>query len=231
MLLAAVSGPVDGTRTATGALGITVALLLILAACGTDSTRSTSLTSPVTIPGTTSPSATSVSTVPSLPAVPDYRGRLGRFADLVLGSGIVPYGSPEHVQYLADCVESAGFDVRLEDGGLAARPGPGQEPFYRKALASCEQSAVDSGLVKELVPPDDEYLAAWWEAFMLTHECLVEAGYPVSVPPSQDAYVESDGQNWHPYEMLPPAVIPEVEQICPQDLLVLFEMLAADPGA
>jgi hypothetical protein len=206
MLLAAVSGPVDGTRTAT--VGVVAALLLILAACGTDSTRSTSLTSPVTIPGTTSPSATSVSTVPSLPAVPDYRGRLGRYADLVLGSGIVPYGSPEHLQYLADCVESAGFDVRLE-----------------------EQSAVDSGLVKELAPPEDEHLAAWWEAFMMTHECLVEAGYPVSVPPSQDAYVESDGQNWHPYEMLPPAVIPEVEQICPQDLLVLFEMLAADPGA
>jgi hypothetical protein len=153
---------------------------------------------------------------------------LGRYAEFILGEGIVPNGSPEHLQYMEWCVESEGFDVQISDGGLLAHTGSAQEPRYREVLALCEQTAVDRGLVKAQGPPDSGELAAWYEAFGWTHDCLVENGYPVSDPPSLDLYIESRGRNWHPYDMLDPMELAQVEGVCPQDLIVIFEILASN---
>ena len=165
--------------------------------------------------------------LPDLPADPGYRTRLGRFSDIVLGGGQVPYGSPEHVGYILTCVKGAGFDVELVDGGLLATPAPEQRDLYRETLAACEKSAIDRGLVGPLLPPSHEELAAWYEALTWTHDCMAAAGYPVSDPPSLDLYVESNGRVWHPYDVLPVEKIPVVERVCPQDLVVLFEIIAS----
>ena len=209
-----------------------VGLVTLLGACGTAGPSSRDSTTVVPV-GSTSIVAAPDSTAPEptpplLPADPGYRDRLGPYADIVLGSGVVPYGSVEHVDYVVACVEAAGFAVVRVDGGIEVRPGPQQESLYRQVLASCEQAAIDSGLVGPPLPPDDVELAAWYEGFMWTHECMVEAGYPVSSPPSQDAYVEADGRNWHPYDMLSPEIIPVVERVCPQDLIEVFEILASE---
>lgn len=164
---------------------------------------------------------------PSLPPDPGYSSRLGRYADFVLSGGLVPYGSPEHIQYLADCIRSAGFQVEVDQGGLLAEPGPEQEQNYREASNACEQAAIESGLVGPLEPPDEDELAAWYEAYLLTYECMLAAGYATTAPPSEDAYIESDGRIWHPFETLSGGMISVVEDTCPQDLVVLFEMLAA----
>lgn len=161
-----------------------------------------------------------------LPSDPGLRQRLGPYAEFVLGeAAMVPYGSVEHLGYMTTCLESAGFDVEIEDGGITVRPGA-QESFYRDALAQCEEAAANSGLVAPLEPPDETELAAWYDAYMLTYDCMVREGYPVSAPPSKDSYVESGGQNWHPYERLGGGGS-AVESVCPQDLVILFEMLAS----
>jgi hypothetical protein len=127
--------------------------------------------------------------------------------------------------YLEACVESAGFDATVEGDGLAVRYGD-QRAYYEQVRETCFQAAVDSGLVAPQGPLDEEFLAAQYEAFLLTYECMVREGYPVTDPPSKDAYIESEGVSWHPYERLggDPSAI---EAKCPQDLVVLFEMMAS----
>ncbi len=161
-----------------------------------------------------------------IPRDPGYRERLGAYAEFVLGpDAIVPNGSVEHLTFMETCIESAGFDVEIEDGGIQVRLGA-QESFYRDVQTQCEADAVQRGLVAEQAPPDDRELAAWYDGYMLTYDCMVREGYPVNPPPSRDSYIESGGQNWHPYELLrgDPSAI---EAVCPQDLVVLWEMLAS----
>lgn len=163
----------------------------------------------------------------AMPSDPGYRELLGAYAQLVLGSAaLVPQGSPEHLAYLKACLESAGFAVSIDGGGITARVGE-QEGNYRDVTAKCEQAAVDGGLVKAAEPLDDSALQAQYDAFMLTYECMRSHDYPVSDPPSKDTYVGGRGQGWHPYDLVGASnSLPEIEKDCPADLVVLFEMLA-----
>jgi hypothetical protein len=164
---------------------------------------------------------------PTLPPDPGYRSRLGQYADFVLGDALVPHGSPEHLQFLKSCIESAGFKVDIADGGLMAAPPPEQAAHYDEAQSQCEQAAMSSGLVAEYDEATDEELAAWYEALLLTHQCLADHGYPAAPPPSLDSYIEAQGRNWHPYDAIMDTTA--VEAVCPQDLVVLFERLASSP--
>ncbi len=104
-----------------------------------------------------------------------------------------------------------------------------------------------AGLLDQPQPATDEQLRLWYRAFMLTYECLLEHGYPVNPPPSEEEYVESKGTSWHPYDAIPyaglvaaPGVEPDpetaaeieaartLEQTCPQDLSVLIPELRDD---
>lgn len=163
-----------------------------------------------------------------VPSDPGLRDRLGRYAELILGQdGTVANGSPEHLAYLETCYESAGFELEVEDGGLTGQFGS-QRSWFERVRDACEQAAVDSGLVRAQEPLDDQFLAAQFDAFMLTYDCLVREGYPVAAPPSKDAYIESGGMNWHPYARLGGAGdISIIEAKCPQDVVILFEMLAS----
>ncbi len=97
---------------------------------------------------------------------------------------------------------------------------------FREAMIACEEASYEIGLIARPQPPDEDALAAWYDAFMLTYQCMEDQGYPVSPPPSRDLYVESGGSIWHPYQELAPTQVPEVEEVCPQDLVVLFQQLA-----
>jgi hypothetical protein len=162
---------------------------------------------------------------PTLPPDPGYRDRLGEYADFVLGDALVPHGSPEHLEFLANCIESAGFSVEIVDGGLSAEVQPAQAAHYDDAQSQCEQAAISSGLVAEIDDPTDEELAAWYQAHQLTQQCLIEKGYPTVDPPSEDSYIEAGGRNWHPYDAIVNTT--DVEADCPQDLAALFERLAS----
>lgn len=164
---------------------------------------------------------------PPLPGGTDYRDRLGPYATYILGdSALVPWGSIEFLTWMQGCIESAGFDVTIDGGGLTVAFG-NQEEAYREVQATCEQAAVDRGLVEERTPPDDEALAAFYDAYMLTYDCLVEHDYPVPDRPSKETYIESGHTRWHPYDALADWQVISVEKVCPQDLVILFEMLAS----
>lgn len=161
-----------------------------------------------------------------LPSDPGLRERLGPYAEFVLGTdGLVPAGSIEHLTFMERCIESAGFEVEIQDGGIQVRFGA-QESFYREVKAKCDADAVDSGLVGAQEPPDEPELAAWYDGYRLTYDCMVREGFPVNPIPSKDSYIESDGRNWHPYELVR-GDLGQIETVCPQDLVVLFEMLAS----
>jgi|GEM_PF-6168795 len=234
-------------------LGTVIAICAVLAACGGEGGAVSSATgggptgsdgilttsSTTTRPGQAVSSTTTTTSAlggdampvpPPLPPVADYESLLGRYAEVVLGGGLVPYGSVEHVHYLVECIQSAGFAVEWEQGGLLARPGVEQEPRYREVMAFCEQAAVDSGLVGPLLPPSEEELAAWYEAAMWTYDCLQAAGFAVPPPVSLDVYIESHPSGWHPYNALSPSRYAEAERQCPQDLVVVLEILAAEDG-
>ena len=184
-----------------------------------------------TVPVSTSDHPSDLAWEPVLPPVaadPGYTERLGPYADMVLRGGLVPYGSEEHLNYLASCVESAGFSVKLDlhEQSLEASPGPSQTERYREVLRLCEEAAINSGLVGPVLPPTEADLALQYQAFQLTYQCLIDAGLPAPEPPSEQVYVDSGGKAWHPYTLLSPGDVPTAEALCPQDLVVLFEKLA-----
>lgn len=217
-------------------LPVLIALMPLLASCSTRAPESGKGTSPQAESVSTSSLALSASstqvvrepTPPSLPPDPGYRDRLGPYAQWVLGAdALVPAGSPEHLDYLATCVRSAGFQVEVVNQGLSASPGPSQVDSYREVLATCEQAAIDSGLVVAPRPPSADELAAHYDAFLITHQCLIEHEYATTPAPSKEVFVDSGGQAWHPYDALGGLEIGRAEEECPQDLVALFETLAA----
>lgn len=198
---------------------IGIILVAVTAACGIGEEASPEAT------GSPQRGANS-SAMPALPGDPGYRARLGEYADVALGDGLVPFGSVEYNHWVGSCIEAAGFGVEIHDDGYMVRQGE-QEDAANEAVAQCRQAAVDSGLIAERQPPDADDFSAWYDAYQLTYDCLKDHGYPVSTPPSRDAYIDSEGVNWHPYEQIDPSEIAQIESQCPQDPLVLFEMLAS----
>lgn len=199
-------------------LGVVAGVLLFAASCGAPNNiaRNTDPTSPVETTRT----------------VTDYRERLGPYADMVLGTGRVPYGSSEHLTYLVTCIESEGFPVTLdeEEGAIMAKPGVDQMGRYKEVQSDCEQSAISSGLVGAPKPPDEATLSVWYQAYRALNECLMEHGFPVTEPPSETTYV-STGGSWHPYQMLQTSQLAKAEAVCPQDLVTLLEDLASRDGS
>lgn len=163
---------------------------------------------------------------PTLPRVTeDYRSSLGEFAAYVLGDdALVPWGSEEFLVWSKACIESSGFKVEIDNGGVLVEFGL-QVAAFREVLAECEDAAVAAGLVMERVPPSAEELGAWYDAYMLSYECLVEHGYTVCEPPSRDVYTNDRDFTWSPFFLI--GNPEEVEKDCPRDLVVLFQMMAA----
>ena len=210
--------------------GLTIALLPSCSQQPGPSTTATTRPSTGTTVLAAITTTTQTAFTPPPPAIPldtDYRSKLGRYAQAVLGEGAVPYGSIEHLEYLAACIRSAGFDVVLDtqDGSITAQPGSAQVERYQTVRAACEQAAIAGGLVAQPRPPDPETLKAWYAAYRLTFDCLTSHGYPTLPPPSEEVYVASNGQAWHPYDALDGSQIATAERVCTQDLVRLLEQL------
>jgi hypothetical protein len=105
---------------------------------------------------------------PPLPSDPGYGSRLGRYAEFVLRGALVPLGSIEHLEWIALCMESAGFDVEIngDEGAITSHVGA-QMSAFQEALAACDEAAFEAGLVPRPQPPDEERLAAEYEARLI----------------------------------------------------------------
>ncbi|NOY54369.1 MAG: hypothetical protein GXP34_00060 [Actinobacteria bacterium] len=117
--------------------------------------------------------------------------------------------------------------MTLDPSGHAIEAAPGaQVDQFRQVQAACEQAAIDSGLVAAPTSASKEFLAAQYQAMLITYQCLIDRGYPTSEPPSEQAYVDR-AVSWHPYEVLSGSDYEAAEQVCPWDLTTLFEQMAA----
>lgn len=226
-------------------LALAGVLLIVMSACvggGETETSSGSLAGSGSIPEqSTLPTSTAdlpggdnfTLVPPPLPADPGYGSSLGRYAEFVLRGALVPLGSIEHLEWMAACMESAGFEVEImgDKGAITSHVGA-QMSAFQEALAACDEAAFEARLVPRPQPPDEERLAAEYEARLIAYQCLLEAGYPVSPPPSKEAYVESGGA-WQPHDDVPLERRSRAEEICTQDLFRLFLLLAereSQPG-
>lgn len=159
---------------------------------------------------------------------------------------LTSWSSNEHLQFLSDCLEEKGFhaEVNSRDQSIAFGS-PQQGEAASQAMTECMEAATARGLVDG--PPEitEKNLRIWYAAYQITQRCLIDHGYPVVNPPSVQSYVESRGENWHPYDAVPeafvyggPGVTPNAEvstgetirQTCTDDMTKLIPMLAADGG-
>jgi hypothetical protein len=205
---------------------LAIASSWLLAGCVTNASDSSSIATSSTASDLSSNTTSSPSTTISQDA--SYEERLGRFAQWVLRGGDYPLGSFEHLSFLQGCLAEGGFEASIDadEGAIETSLGQ-QEEQFRTALAECAEEAFASGVVGRPTTPGEEELAAYFEAYHLTYECLLAEGYQPEPPPSVDLFVESGGTNWHPYNGLSNSQITAIEDTCPQDLIVLFEQLNA----
>lgn len=124
----------------------------------------------------------------------------------------VPRGSQEHTEFLVECLTDKGFHVEGESqqgvGVITADVSDAQAEAYSDAWIACDEEAQESLGLRPLTVPSVEELGLWYDAFLLTNQCLIEHGYPTVAPPSKDLFIDrymSSGSTWHPYDAVPEA--------------------------
>lgn len=121
-----------------------------------------------------------------------------------------PTGTVEFMEWLAFCESAFGFEKEV-----VAQPGqmpylygqvtPSQQELNFRVATACEQMAVAAGHFFAIAPTE-EFGRRVFAAYVTVHECMMEHGYPVTDPPSEETFVAqwmAGGQQWHPYEASP----------------------------
>ncbi len=131
------------------------------------------------------------------------------------GDQVVPdtVSSPELAKYVAarqaevdrvivECLRRFGVAAEVAEGGVEVF-GAVDQGRLEALLEACEHEAIEVGVL-EPEPTDPEAFYRELYAFYLTvKECLEGEGYQVPEPPSLEAFVESAGSVWYPYDLVP----------------------------
>lgn len=106
----------------------------------------------------------------------------------------------EYFHRQADCLRAAGWDAQVNaagDGLSVASLPQEQRPAFMQALTECKERI---GLPPPAEPLGDSEIRATYRYWLEMRECLMDLGYTISEPPSQDAFVESWSTGpWSPY--------------------------------
>ena len=124
--------------------------------------------------------------------------------------GPFPTGTVEFMEWLAFCEAAFGFEKQVitQPGQIPYLYGqvtPGQQELNFKVASACEQMAIDAGHFFPIAHTE-EFGRRVFAAYVTVHECMVEHGYPVTDPPSEETFVAqwvAGGQRWHPYDATP----------------------------
>ena len=107
------------------------------------------------------------------------------------------------LQPVVSCMRERGFNAAIDpvDGALAGTYPSDQREIFQEALEECMSGAgLDTDAEKPtLSDADYERL---FTAYVETAECLVAEGFEVSTPPSLQVFIESEGEAWHPYDVI-----------------------------
>jgi len=123
--------------------------------------------------------------------------------------------------FMKRCVEAEGFSVTENELGALEWRGPAeQREAATAAFDRCRKQLPVS--VRTYQPPTEEEIRGWYDTFLEVAACLEREGYEVPPPPSVDSFVESQGANWHPYDLvvadpnLPWGEWVRLNKVCPQ---------------
>lgn len=201
--------------------------LLLLSACAAPADRTADSSST----GAEAPRGARAPTAPALdaPLAPQSGEERTTAAHATPVAPAVPFdGSVEEFFVaLTTCLEDAGWAVEIDPSGngINFEGGAAGAQDEQRAVADCQQQVGGP----PAPPAVDEALArAVYEFHLGTRECLIEHGYSISPPPSDeqfiDTYVNSFSGNdpaapWSPYIEVDPATEAEwaaINEACPQ---------------
>jgi len=115
------------------------------------------------------------------------------------------------------CMSDAGFEIEImKDGGIASQVAPEQIEVRDAAMSRC---ADELGFSVPPAPLTDDQLAAIYDRYTDVADCMAAAGYPTAEPPSEQTFIDSGGQGWHPYDAVPVGSVSDfaaLESDCPQ---------------
>lgn len=120
--------------------------------------------------------------------------------------------------FLTECLGEAGFQRVLVQGGSYRTDDGGRAEELAEAMNDCQQRAFD--MLPPAPEPTPEYLSRYFDFLLNLSSCIEDEGYNVAAPPSKDAFEESQGAIWHPYEAMDYLTEEEfasLERTCPQD--------------
>jgi hypothetical protein len=107
------------------------------------------------------------------------------------------------LQPVVSCMKERGFVAAIDpaDGALAGVYPSNQRDVFQEALAECMAGA---GLDTEAEKPtlSDADYERLFKAYVETADCLAEEGFETSTPPSLQVFIESEGEVWHPYDVI-----------------------------
>ncbi|MFQ5523651.1 MAG: hypothetical protein ACE5F5_08740 [Acidimicrobiia bacterium] len=144
----------------------------------------------------------------------------------------------------AECMTRRGFKATvLENGDVWIDHPNEQREAVRKASDECDQELVAAGITPDpRRPPSEELLRLDYEREVAIVECLAANDYPVSEPPSWDAYLEmrtaelaeeEEIPHWDPLEEVDKTgseeLIHEAYQACVPRLSDFLERQSSQP--
>ncbi len=144
----------------------------------------------------------------------------------------------ERQKLVLECMRRYGFDGEIDERDLGINFGKIPDEQFDRFLEVgeiCRKEEFERyGLT--LGVPTREELEASYRMNLYVRECMIMEGYPVSQPPSLEAYIESLGAIWHPYDAFVESGqggvfgFSELQETCPQDGFYLRTVLDLDSG-
>lgn len=124
-----------------------------------------------------------------------------------------------YILAMVSCLQDAGWDAEVippGDGIKVNSVAPGQGAAYREAFDICNQRVGPAPPPRRL---SEAELREQYALLLAARDCLIAAGFEVSEPQSEDAFVESyySGGAWNPYNDILIGFERAIEE-CPQPI-------------
>lgn len=116
---------------------------------------------------------------------------------------------------MVDCLRDAGWDVALNDTGDGFSVGslsPARQPLIEAARIACDERVGPAPPPRQL---SEAEIRERYQFLLGVRDCLIDAGFSVTSPPSEDAFIDSWATGpWSPYDGI--ADLDRALEACPQ---------------
>ncbi|WP_062464343.1 hypothetical protein [Demequina soli] len=115
------------------------------------------------------------------------------------------------------CMVDRGLPITIENGGYSYDNTVLDQGTIDATFDTCESELMSSGEIGADPLDDPAYLSAVFDDLLVQAECLVSHGYPVDEPPSREAWIDSKGAVWSPFDAVADGTVEtlaEAESAC-----------------